>query len=343
MTAETIARKWHDRLISEVSVDHDAAEAAIGAVYRAANLPAPKRFLWCASPLDAAWAAVLLIGKTDGFNHAVLEDVARSKSGKAKIADARSRGRRASRHRRGGYRRRVSEAPFYRAEGFDPVAKQLMEDNASSWMARAEAGDDYLAVHSQGPFKPLHDLEQALHFEGYLLSRRRQRQGSLYNQALAADRRQANRDPRRPLGASSAVRQHSLSSSARSTKRWRRPASSSRPLSSARCGRRTSACGMWWPCRGGVVLAERPVAADTRPPTAQRIEWADGFALGGKPGRQPPLAPRHRPLRPNVRSTPAVLDILPTPLPRDHRRAHRRPARAGRRFAPFRPLSRRRA
>lgn len=50
-----------------------------------------------------------------------------------------------------------------------------------SWMARAEGGDEFLAPHAGGPFKPLHDLEFALHFEG-----ERRRACSLYREALDA-------------------------------------------------------------------------------------------------------------------------------------------------------------
>ena len=52
--------------------------------------------------------------------------------------------------------------PIYRAEGASPVTKALHASIADVWMARAEAGDDYLAIHKQGPFKPLHDLDHAL-------------------------------------------------------------------------------------------------------------------------------------------------------------------------------------
>jgi hypothetical protein len=90
MSAETIARKWHDQLLRSDPIDHSAAEAAVQQAYRCAGIPPPERFLWTASPIEAVWAVLVLVGKTDGYNHAVLESIERRKAGKAKVAETRA-------------------------------------------------------------------------------------------------------------------------------------------------------------------------------------------------------------------------------------------------------------
>ena len=90
MSVEAIARKWHDQFLRTDPIDHQQAEAAVRAVYAAAGMAEPERFLWCDSPLEAAYAVLVLVGKTEGYNHAVYEDVERSKAGKDKLARARA-------------------------------------------------------------------------------------------------------------------------------------------------------------------------------------------------------------------------------------------------------------
>ena len=314
MAAETIARKWHDQLVSTEPVDHPRAEAAMRAVYRAAGLPEPERFLWCASPLEAVWAALVLIGKVDGYNHAVLEDVERSKAGKARLAEARAKAAERLGIAEGQVEGQFGK-PFYRAEGDSPVGKQLSNDSVESWMARAEAGDDFLAVHSGGPFKPLHDLEHSLHFEGYLF-RNGQHQGSLYNQALTA----AGGKPVAILGGRSA--HHRLYGSfafiecaldeALTEAGKLQPTELQRAMWAA-----YQASGMWWPCQDGVILAERPVAAELAA-DGPRMAWADGFAVGdGAPTAKTENRPVTRSLETEA-PVAAVPAILSTPLPRDH-------------------------
>lgn len=310
MSVEAIARKWHDHLLSSEPVDHARAEAAVCAVYRAAGIPEPERFLWCSSPLEAVWAVLVILGKTDGYNHAVLEDVERSKGGKDKLAGAR-----AMVAERLGIAEGDVEGcfgkPFYRAEGSSVVGKRLSEDSMDSWMARAEAGDDFLAVHNRGPFKPLHDLEQSLHYEGYLFRNGRQ-QGSLYNEALSA----AGNKHIAILGGRSA--QHRLYGNfanievaldeALAEAGAFEPTELQRAMWAAYEG-----CGLWWPCERGVVFAERPIAAELAA-DGPRMEWADGFAVGG--GRPSPKTASEQAPPTAVAATRSQL--LAAQLPADH-------------------------
>jgi hypothetical protein len=280
VSVESIARKWHDHLLSTDPIDHGRAEAAIRSVYRAAESPEPERFVWCESPMEAVWAALVIIGRTDGYNHAVLEDVERSKAGKEKLARARTMV---------AERLGIAEAevegcfgkPFYRAEGSSPVGKRLTDDSMASWMARAEAGDDLLAIHKRGPFKPLYDLEQALHFEGYQF-RNGVQQGSLYKEALA----KAGNKHIAILGGRSAHHRlyGNLAYSEVAIDEALAEAGKLELTELQRAIREAyEACGLWWPCERGAVLAERPIAAKF---TAQgpQMEWADGFVIGeGKP------------------------------------------------------------
>jgi hypothetical protein len=309
VTVEAIARKWHDQLLSTEPVDHARAEAAVRAVYRAAGLAEPQRFLWCASPLEAVWAVLVLVGKTESYNHAVFEDVERSKSGKQKLADGRS-----AVAARLGIAESAVEGyfgqPFYRAEGTNPVSKRLME-NFDAWMARAEAGDDFLATHKGGPFKPLYDLEQALHFEGYR-SRGGGMEGSLYKEALAkaAGKHAAilgGRSAQHRLYGNFAYIDVAVDEALADAGRFQ-PSELQQAIWAA-----YETCGMWWPCEQGVVFAERPVAAEmTR--EGPRMQWPDGFTVGGQPSA-PAITPSAKPT-PSRASRRAV--VLDAELPAGH-------------------------
>ncbi len=267
-------------MLSTDPIDHGHAEAAIRSVYRAAGSPEPERFVWCESPIEAVWAALVIIGKTDGYNHAVLEDVERSKAGKEKLARARAM----VAEQLGIAEDEVEGCfgkPFYRAEGSSPVGKRLTEDSMASWMARAEAGDDFLAIHKRGPFKPLHDLEQALHFDGYQF-RNGVQQGSLYNEALA----KAGNKHVAILGGRSAHHRlyGNLAFSEVAIDEALAEAGKLELTELQRAIRDAyEDCGLWWPCERGVVLAERPIAAEISAEEPQ-MEWVDGFVVGeGRP------------------------------------------------------------
>jgi hypothetical protein len=309
VSVESIARKWHDHLLSTDPIDHDSAEEAIRAAYRSAGVAEPEHFIWCASPIEAVWAALVIIGKTDGYNHAVLEDVDRSKANKEKLA--RTRAMLAE-------RLGISEAdvegcfgkPFYRAEGSSTVGERLRESSIESWMARAEAGDDFLAIHSQGPFKPLHDVEQALHFEGYQF-RNGVQQGSLYKEALtkAGNKHIAilgGRSAHHRLYGSFAYSEVAIDEALDEAGKLE--------LSDLQRAMRAAyeACGLWWPCETGVVLAERPIAAEITS-EGPRMEWADGFVIGeGKPSARPTIEPASGPAADPVSNhANALLAALP--------------------------------
>lgn len=288
VSIEAIARKWHDHLLSADPVDHDRAEAAVSAVYRAAGLAEPGHFLWCASPIEAVWAALVIIGKTDGYNQAVLEDVERTKTGKEKLAKARAMP---------AERLGIAEAEiegcfgksFYRLEGSSPIGKKLSDDSIQSWLARAEAGDDFLAIHKRGPFKPLHDLEQSLHFEGYLF-RNGESRGSLYKEALAKAGNKhiailGGRSAHHRLYGNFAYSEIAIDEALAHDGKLE-PTELQRAMWAA-----YATCGLWWPCEQGVVLAERPVAAEL---TAEgpRMAWSDGFVVGASaPSAKAPAEP----------------------------------------------------
>lgn len=292
MSAETIAAKWHDLLTSSRPVDHAQAEAAVSAAYRAAGIAEPQHFLWCASPLEASWAALAIIGKTDGYNHATLEDVQRSKAGKAGLAAIT-----ATIAERLGLAEGAVEGffgkPFYRAEGSGPITKALHASIADVWMARAEAGDDYLAIHKQGPFKPLHDLDEALHFEGYKFIKGRQT-GSLLTDAMEKPgpkalsllaKRSAHH---RLYGTSLAYTDIAVDEALAEASKFQ-PTELQRAMWAA-----YEACGMWWPCERGIIFAERPVASELTA-DGPKMEWSDGFSVGGKPAAKPVATPPSQP------------------------------------------------
>ena len=310
MSVESIARKWNDHLLSTDPIDHDSAEEAIRAAYRSAEMAEPEHFIWCASPLEAVWATLVIIGKTDGYNHAVLEDVDRSKANKERLAKTMAMV---------AERLGISEAdlegcfgkPFYRTEGSSPVGERLRESSIQSWMARADAGDDFLAIHSHGPFKPLHDLEQALHFEGYQF-RNGVQQGSLYKEALtkAGNKHVAilgGRSAHHRLYGSFAYSEVAIDEALAEAGKL--------DLTDLQRAMRAAyeACGLWWPCESGVVLAERPTAAEITSQGPQ-MEWADGFVVGeGKLSARPAVELVSEPAAvPVAHHATALLTALPS-------------------------------
>ena len=140
---------------------------------------------------------------------------------------------------------------FYRADEKNPVNAKLEEGVTEAWMARALAGDDFLAPHSRGPFKPLHDLEHALHFEG-----ERRGVGSLYKEALsAASGKQiailGGRSAQHRLYGNLAYVEVAIDEALAEAGKFE-PTALQRALWAV-----YEVCGLWWPCQGGVVFAER--------------------------------------------------------------------------------------
>ena len=317
MSVEAVARKWHDQFLRTDPIDHETAEAALRNAYRAAGIAEPGHFLWCSSPAEAAWAYLVLVGKTEGYNHAVYQDVERSKGGKEALAGAK-----ASVAGKLGIEGQEVEGyfgkPFYVAEGSNPISKKLQE-NFDAWMARAEAGDDFLAIHKQGPFKPLHDLEQVLHFEG-----ERRGAGSLFKEALA---RSANkhlailggRSALHRLYGSFAYSEVALDEALAGLGRFE-PTDLQRTMWAA-----YEATGMWWPCEKGVVLAERPAVAEQTGDSVA-LRWADGFTVGVVSGEpQAPSAPPPQTGAPKA-AEPASIFAQPLPALHTHRIAALRAA-----------------
>ena len=308
MIAQSFARKWYEQVFRTDPIDHGKAEAAVAVAYVAAGIPEPRHSLWCVSPLDAVWAYLVLVGKSEGYNHAVYEDIERSKTGKAELA-----ARRSSVAARLGIDEEQVEGyfgmPFYVAEGSNPITKALTADIADAWMARAQAGDDYLSAHRSGPFKPLHDLQESLHFEGF-----KGGSGSLMREALS----KAGGQKIATLGARSA--HHRLYGNlayievAMDEALAASDAFEPTQLQSAIWAAYEST-GFWWPCREGVVFAERPVAAVSEGPLGLR--WADGFTVGqlsGGDAREERLHVSVVPPSPNVPES----EILLRPLPSEH-------------------------
>lgn len=275
MSVESIAQKWHDQFLRTDPIDHGSAETAMRRVYRLAGLPEPDNFLWCGSPLEAAWALLVLVGKTDSYNHAVYDDVARSESGRQKLAKAIADA--AGRLGIGeGQVEGYIGKPFYRAEGTNPVSKALKDNYIEAIMARAQAGGDFLAIHSRGPFKPLHDLEQALFYEG-----QRMRGGKLRSAVLRDAMLKAGGKHVEILGGRSAF--HRLyGSMAYSEIALDEALAETGRLETSELQRAMwaayEACGMWWPCEAGIVFSERPSEAE---PTGGglSLRWADGFGF----------------------------------------------------------------
>lgn len=305
MTAEQIAAKWHAHLLSAEPVDHLRAEAAVRAAYAAAGLAQPGKFIWCASPLEAAWAFLVLVGKTEGYNHAVIQRLERRKKDKAAMAAAQ-----AAVAARFGISESEVEGyfgqPFYNASGSNPMSRQLNEQIADSWIARAGAGSDFLAPHQGGPFRPLHDLEDALHFEGS-----KRMQVSAYRQALADAANEdiailAGRSAQHRLYGNLAYREVAIDEALADAGKYQ-PTALQRAMWTA-----YEACGLWWPCEQGVVFSERPIAAELAT-DGPRMRWADGLTLGGEPCAAASARPESTAADPA--GTAKVFDF---PLPADH-------------------------
>ena len=273
MSTEAIAQKWYDQFLRTDPIDHERAEAAVETVYRLAGLAGPKHFLWCSSPVEAAWAVLVLVGKTDGYNHAVYDDVERSNAGRERIGRARS-----SVAQRLGIGDDQVEGyfgkPFYRAEGTNPVSKALHEAYVEAIMARADAGDDFLAIHARGPFKPLHDLEHALFYEAYRL-RNGVLRPSLIREAMAKKGKQieilGGRSAHHRLYGSLAYSEIAIDEALAEAGKLQ-PTDLQRAMWAA-----YEACGMWWPCEAGTVFAERPASSQSAGSDIG-LSWADGFA-----------------------------------------------------------------
>jgi hypothetical protein len=248
----------------------------------------------------------MLIGKDKNYNHAVYEDIERLKTGKDRLANAR-----ASVAQRLGIGENEVEGylgfAFYLANSTNPITRQLQASVTDTWMARAQAGDDFLAPHAGGPFKPLQDLEHALHFEG-------ERRGtcSLYIEALkSAGGKQiailGGRSAQHRLYGNLAYVEVAIDEALAEAGKFE-PTELQRALWAA-----YEACGLWWPCVDGVVFAKRPVAAELAA-DGPRMEWADGFTVGGKPAAK--AAPVDAPRAPT--SWVGNEDLLAADLPRDH-------------------------
>ena len=307
MIAQSFARKWYEQIFRTDPIDHGKAEAAVAAAYVAAGIAEPRHSLWCVSPLDAVWAYLVLVGKSEGYNHAVYEDIERSKTGKAEIAHRRS-----SVAAQLGIDEEQVEGhfgkPFYVAEGSNPITKSLTTDIADAWMARAEAGDDYLSAHRSGPFKPLHDLQESLHFEGF-----KGGSGSLMREALS----KAGGQKIATLGARSA--HHRLYGNlaylevAMDEALAASDAFEPTQLQSAMWAAYEST-GFWWPCHDGVVFAERPITAVSG--GGLGLRWADGFTVGEISGEATEKRPHSSDVPPSTNMTDAA--ILLRPLPSEH-------------------------
>lgn len=309
MTADSIARKWLDQLLRTDPIDHARAEAAVVAAYRAAEMTEPRHFLWCASPLEAVWAVLVLAGRSESYSRAVYEDVERSKAGDAKLAEARDR---VARHlgiaeeKVEGYFGR----PFYAADRPNPLTKRLADDSLNVWMARAGAGDDYLAAHRGGPFKSLHDLEETLHFEGSkegkasLVREGLETAGARHIAALGA--RSAYHRLYGNLAYIEVARDEALAADGRFE-----PTELQRAMWAA-----YEACGMWWPCQNGVVFSERPVRA-TKAGEKVALQWSDGFVVGDAI-REKHVTDGSAVAECPPSSTVADASVLLRPLPSDH-------------------------
>lgn len=315
MTAEAIANKWHQQFLRTDRIDHAHAEAAVRAVYRSAGMAEPERFLWCASPLAAVWSVLVLVGKTESYNHAVYEDFERSKAGQAKLAVARA----AVAEQLGIAEEDVEGhfgKPFYVAEGSNPVTKKLTE-NFDAWMARAESGDDFLATHRGGPFKPLHDLEESLHYEGYK-SRNgasqpaRIRQAMLEAGAKHVEILGGRSAHHRLYGGNLAYTEVAVDEALAELGKFV-PTELQRALWAA-----YEACGMWWPCHHGIVFAERPVTVEGSGDDAA-MAWSDGFTIGEIKIQSPQPATPTAQAPPETKATAtSSAAVLSRPLPRDH-------------------------
>jgi hypothetical protein len=304
MSAESIAEKWRARLLSTEPVDRARAEAALRAAYRHAGLDEPAAFLLCASPLEAAWAALVLIGEAEGYNIPLLKDARRMKGGEGKLAAVRDfvAGRL-------GIDPADVEGhfglPFYRSSGSSPMAQRLMQERWWTYAAPARSAWDW-QVGRPGPFEKLDRLEDLLHREGH--------EAGLVWQGLA----RAGAKPVAVLGKRSA--QHRLYGNLAFGEIARDEALVEQGAGEATDLQRAlwevyESCGLWWPLESGVVLADRPCAregTDAEPGLA----WADGFTIGS-------AAPRSASATSETIEAPAtaaapVADLLGIRLPATH-------------------------
>ena len=312
MSVEAVARKWHDQILRTDPIDHEKAEAALRKAYGAAGIPEPKYFLWCLSPAEAVLAYLVLVGRTDSYNRAVYEDAERSKSGKEKLAKARALVAAKLGIAEGEVEGYFGK-PFYVAEGSNPISKKLQE-NLDAWMARAQAGDDFLSAHKGGPFKLLYDLEQSLHHEGQK-SRDGGLRGSLMQEALSST---VGKNVCILGGRSAIHRLYGNIAYSEVAQDEALAAIGSLEPDDLRLAMWDAyeATGMWWPCLEGVVFAERPVDAE-KLGDALGLRWADGFTLGEISGAPQAIEPTAE-AKAETAERPSDAAILSYPLPSDH-------------------------
>ena len=266
MPVEAIAWKWHYRLLSTEPVDHGRADGAVAEVYRQGGLNPPEKALWCASPLEAMWSVLMLIGRGESYNIPLLDDLGRTNDGPDKLAKARQ-----SVAERLGISPDQVEGhfgqPFYQADK-KLLLMTVMQERWMTIAAAAMAGKGW-QVGDRGPFEALDSLEKALHLEG--------NDGGILQQAVAkAGAKQikylAIRSAHHRLYGNFAygeiARDQALAELAEGE------------ISDLMRALWTTyeACGMWWPMTGGVVFAERPISAE-RSKGGVRLEWSDGFGL----------------------------------------------------------------
>lgn len=74
--APALLEKWSRINVSTEPVDRAAAEAAVAELYGLAGLEVPRRFVWCASPLEAArLVAHASAGEADGFGESLRQEL----------------------------------------------------------------------------------------------------------------------------------------------------------------------------------------------------------------------------------------------------------------------------
>jgi hypothetical protein len=302
--SDSIARKWHGLLLSTEPVDRPGAEAAVRAAYRSAGLAEPEHMLWCASPLEAIWAALVLIGEGEGYNVPLLQDVRRRKGGEERLASVRA----AVAGRLGIGADEVEGRfglPFYSADR-QAIPSRVAQERWWAYVAAAEAGRGW-QVGEAGPFERLDALEHDLFREGH-------EGGQMYKAAARAGAKQiaylAQRSAQHRLYGTLAFGELARDE-ALAARGAGEPTDVQRAFQAA-----YEACGMWWPMTEGVVFAERPSAVESSGDTF-RMLWADGFTLGAeRPGEAPgTLYPE-----PASEASAPTAAILSAELPSGHER-----------------------
>jgi hypothetical protein len=295
------AAKWRGLMTSTEPVDRPAAEAALRALYAAADFPEPAHFLWYDSPLPAIWAVTALAEGRDQSVDLFVPSVRQRSATRQRHDEARAdlcRRLGASDHEGA-----QAAAGIWLESVMNPTALAAKIAAARFEFLEDAVGEEWMS-HLTGADPAIAEVlaeEHTIfghHGDGIL------GYGAAY--AGAADIRHLMRSSSvahlySPVGCFSEI--------ARDQHLADRHGAVPPPLIAA-FWKLAEAAGMWWPFANAVVLSERPVDVQRGPGDSLTMVFSDGFTA--EPYRTKPKS------KPAARPKAEAPAVLKAKLPADH-------------------------